>query len=204
MNNMTEAPIAADDAAWASINTPLDVQELMTFCQDVERLFRINPMLEFKSWNNITDNHYRMDVINSSQAEPFELDVEVQVEHQPDGLVFKYNNGIKKETVIKVEPSEFGSKLSLIDNYDGLSVEERDTQLQQVDKSLINWLDYLQRYLIMWKKWSRFGWWRWYMKRVWQPLKPSGRRIVYMFWWISLVEVALIALGAGIYLAEYT
>ncbi len=42
------------------------------------------------------------------------------------------------------------------------------------------------------------------MKRVWQPMKPSGRRITYMLLWISLVEIALIALGAGIYWSEYT
>ena len=41
------------------------------------------------------------------------------------------------------------------------------------------------------------------MRNVWQRLKPSGRRITYMFWWITLVEIALIALGVGIYLVEY-
>ena len=197
------APIAADDAAWAAINTPLSVNELATFCQDIERLFRINPMLEFNDWQQLADNRYRMAVKNISQEQPFEIDVEMDVEHQPDEIIIHYNSGLKKQTIFRIEPSEFGSKLTLIDEYRSGESEDNE-KINEVDKSLVNWADYLQRYLIIWKKWSKHGWWRWYMKRVWQPMKPTGRRITYMFLWITLVEIALIALGAGIYLSEYT
>ena len=181
MNEIAQvAPIAADDAAWAAVNTPLSVDELKTFCQDIERLFRINPMLEFNAWEKLSDNRYRMAVKNISQEQPFEIDVELEVEHQDDEI-----------------------KLTLIDEY-GLSEAERNEKINEVDKSLVNWADYLQRYLIVWKKWSKHGWWRWYMKRIWQPMKPTGRRITYMFLWITLVEIALIVLGAGIYWSEYT
>jgi hypothetical protein len=200
---ITEAPIAAEDAAWAAINTPLSVDELKDFCQDIERLFRINPMLEFNSWERLADDRYRMAVKNISQEQPFEVDVEFDVEHQDDGIIVHYASGLKKQTIFRVEASEYGSKLTLIDEY-GLSEVERDEKISEVDKSLVNWADYLQRYLILWKKWSKHGWWRWYMKRIWQPMKPTGRRITYMFLWITLVEIALIALGAGIYWSEYT
>ena len=200
MNDVAiDAPIAADDAAWAAINTPLSVDELKVFCQDIERLFRINPMLEFNAWEQLAENSYRMAVKNISQEQPFEIDVKMEIEHRNDEVVVHYKGGLKKQTVFRIEPSEFGSKLTLIDEY-GSEVDN----LNEVDKSLVNWADYLQRYLILWNKWSGHGWWRWYMKRVWQPMKPSGRRITYMFWWITLVEVALIALGAGIYWSEYT
>ena len=197
------APIAADDAAWAAINTPLSVNELANFCQDIERLFRINPMLEFNDWQQLADNRYRMAVKNISQEQPFEIDVEMDVEHQPDEIIIHYNSGLKKQTIFRIEPSEFGSKLTLIDEYRSGESEDNE-KINEVDKSLVNWADYLQRYLIIWKKWSKHGWWRWYMKRVWQPMKPTGRRITYMFLWITLVEIALIALGAGIYWSEYT
>ena len=197
------APIAADDAAWAAINTPLSVNELANFCQDIERLFRINPMLEFNDWQQLADNRYRMAVKNISQEQPFEIDMEMDVEHQPDEIIIHYNSGLKKQTIFRIEPSEFGSKLTLIDEYRSGESEDNE-KINEVDKSLVNWADYLQRYLIIWKKWSKHGWWRWYMKRVWQPMKPTGRRITYMFLWITLVEIALIALGAGIYLSEYT
>ncbi|MEJ2142564.1 MAG: hypothetical protein P8Y24_09465 [Gammaproteobacteria bacterium] len=197
------APISAEDAAWATINTPLSVDELKIFCQDIERLFRINPMLEFNAWEKMADNRYHMAVKNISQEPPFEVDVELNVEHQPDEIIVHYNGGLKKQTIFRIEPSEFGSKLTLIDEY-GLSEAESNKNINEVDKSLVNWADYLQRYLISWKKWSRHGWWRWYMKRIWQPMKPTGRRITYMFLWITLVEIALIILGAGIYWSEYT
>ena len=65
------------------------------------------------------------------------------------------------------------------------------------------WAEYLQRYLLMWVRWRRFGMWRWYMRRVWQPMKPASRRITYILLWISVVEIALIALGVAIYFIEY-
>ncbi len=203
MNNVTEATIA-DDAAWAAINTPLSTEDLMTFCQDIERLFRINPMLEFKAWETLSDNRYRMAVKNISHKEkPFELDVKMNVEKKEDEITIHYENGIKKKTIIKIEPSEYGSKLTITDNYTGLSEDERQSHLHEVDKSLVNWANYLQRFLITWKKWSKFALWRWYMRRIWQPMKPTGRRVTYMLLWITLAEVALITLGAGIYLSEF-
>ena len=204
MNNVTEATIAADDAAWAAINTPLSTEDLMTFCQDIERLFRINPMLEFKAWETLSDNRYRMAVKNISHKEkPFELDVKMNVEKKEDEITIHYENGIKKKTIIKIEPSEYGSRLTITDNYTGLSEDERQSHLHEVDKSLVNWANYLQRFLITWKKWSKFALWRWYMRRIWQPMKPTGRRVTYMLLWITLAEVALITLGAGIYLSEF-
>ena len=200
---MNNAPIAADDAAWAAINTPLSVDELNAFCLDIERLFRINPMLEFNAWESMGDNRYRMAVKNSSQETAFEVDLILNVTFHNNEIVVDYENGLKKKTIFKIEASEFGSKLTLVDEYHSVNKNDQN-QLSQVDKSLVNWADYLQRYLVNWKKWSKYGWWRWYMRRIWQPLKPSGRRITYMLLWITVVEVALIMLGAGIYWSEYT
>ena len=203
MNNVVEAPVA-EDAAWATVNTPLGPEELMTFCQDIERLFRINPMLEFNAWEKLSDTQYRMAVKNISQEEPFEIDVKITVEQKTDEISIYYSNGIKKSTILKIEPSEYGSKLTITDNYDGLSDDVNQAEMNEVDKSIINWADYLQRFLITWNKWSKFGLWRWYMKRIWQPMKPTGRRVTYMILWITLVEIALITLGVGIYISEFT
>lgn len=202
MNELT-APITAEDAAWASVNTPLKIDELTSFCQDIERLFRINPMLEFSQWQNLADGQYRMAVKNISQQTPFELETELRVENQDESITIHYSNGAKKKTVLKFEPAAQGSRLTIIDDYTGLSEEERHSRLHEVDKSLVNWAEYLQRYIIMWRRWSRFTLWRWYMRHIWQPMKPSGRRITYILLWISTVEIALLALGATIYFIEY-
>jgi hypothetical protein len=202
MNDLT-APKTTEDAAWASINTPLNINELKVFCEDIKRLFRINPMLEFNRWEKLAENRYRMEVKNISQDDHFELETELRVENQPDGITIHYSNGLKKKTELKFEATNQGSRLTIIDDYTVLSEEERQARLNEVDKSLINWADYLQRYMVMWRRWSRFSLWRWYMRRVWQPMKPTARRITYALLWITVVEVALITLGVAIYLVEY-
>lgn len=202
MNDMT-GPLAMEDAAWASIQTPLSVGALIEFCADVERLMRINPMLEFSRWENEDECVYFISGRNSSQEIPFDFETNFTVTKLIDGYQIAYDSGIKSSTELKIEASDSGSKLTIIDRYDRLPVEQREQHLAEVDKSITTWAEYIQRYILMWQRWSRFGLWRWYMRRIWQPMKPSGRRITYMLLWISVVEIALILLGVGIYFAEY-
>ncbi len=206
MNDQATEITATDteDAAWASINTPLEVEALKSFCRDIERLFRINPMLEFKEWQVLGNDRYFFSGRNISQEPAFDFEFELHVEELPEGLRIDYSQGLKTSTTIKIEPAEQGSKLTIIDSYDGISEEERKSRIDEVDKSLITWAHYLQKFILSWKRWSCFAPWRWYMRRVWQPMKPAGRRITYMLLWITAAEIALIALGVGIYWAEYT
>ena len=202
MNEQVTAP-ATEDAAWAAINTPLPVEALLGFCQDVERLFRINPMLEFAGFETLGPLRYRMQGRNISQATPFEFDVNFSVQQLPDGLLVEYDEGIKSSTQFSVEPVEQGARLTITDRYERLPADEREQHLHEVDKSLVVWANYLQRYLLSWSRWSRFRLWRWYMRRIWQPMKPTARRITYSLLWITVVEIALIALGVAIYFAEF-
>ncbi len=206
MNNQTTAvtPVDTEDAAWASINTPLGMENLKAFCQDIERLFRINPMLEFEKSQSLGNGRYFFSGRNISQEPAFDFEFELQVKELADGLQIDYSQGLKSSTIIKIEPAEQGSKLTIIDSYDAISEEERKSRIDEVDKSLITWAHYLQKFILSWKRWSWFAPWRWYMHRVWQPMKPAGRRITYMLLWITAAEIALIALGVGIYWAEYT
>jgi hypothetical protein len=41
---------------WVVIDTPLAPQALAVFCRDLERLYRINPYLEFHAWVNAGDD----------------------------------------------------------------------------------------------------------------------------------------------------
>jgi len=191
------------DLAWASLNTPLSVEALKLFCQDIERLYRINPMLEFNEWRETGEHHFVVSGKNTSHDSPLEFQYELEVSELTDGFQVDYTNGLKSKTILKIETAPQGSKLTITDHYDGHSEEERKARLDEVDKSLVIWANYLQQFIINWDKWSRFTIWRWYMRRVWQPMKPSGRRITYMLLLISLVEVSLISLGAAIYFVEY-
>ena len=202
--NEQKPSIEAENAAWAAINTPLQPDELIEFCrEDIERLFRINPYLEFKEWQSHGDDSYRFSGRNSSQEQPFDFELELHVETLPDGFRIHYRGGLKQETTFKIESSSHGSKLTIHESYPPEPDEQQEESLGEIDRSLTTWAGDIQKFLIMWNQWRWLGPWRWYMNRVWRTMKPSGRRIAYMFWWITLVEIALIALGAGIYLAEY-
>jgi len=192
-----------EDLAWASANTPLSVDALKHFCTDIERLYRINPMLEFKRWDSKSRDHFVFAGRNISQEQPFDFEYELSASKLGDSVHIDYDRGIKSSTTFTIEPAPQGSKLTITDRYERLPAEERSAHLHEVDKSLVIWAQYLQQYLINWQRWSRFGLWRWYMRRVWQPMKPAGRRVTYILLWITAVEIALILLGAAIYFVEY-
>jgi len=217
---MSEPPIPDDsqilnpsddqDAAWAILQAPIDAAELMVFCQDIERLFRINPMLNFSTWQKTGDNQYHCAGQNISQQPPFDFDLSFTVSPLPDGIQIDYEHGLKTRTTFAITPisgshTQYSAQTKLIikDFYDGLPLEERKQHLHYVDKSITVWASHLQQYLIDWKKWSHFGLWRWYMRHVWQPLKPMGRRIISILLWLTVFEVALVLLGAIVYFLEY-
>jgi hypothetical protein len=192
-----------EDKAWVEFNTPLDQNALLNFCQNIERLFRINPYLEFETWEQISQQTYRMSAINHSQNSSFKIDTELKVNNLLNGLEIKYSKGIKSSTMIIIKPFRQGSKITITDNYKSKSKQERIEHLHEVDKSLTKWAEEIQQYLVLWKRWSWFSPWRFYKNQIWQPMKPSGRRITYMLIWISLFEIALIGLGVIIYYVEY-
>lgn len=191
------------DAVWATINTPLTLQELEVFCQDIERLFRINPMLIFKQWTVLGSDCYRFSGQNISQEELFDFDVRLTVRRVPNGIHIDCQGSLKTSTTFTFEStpnnSPCQSKLTITDSYDGIPEADRKQQLHLVDKSITVWATYLQQYLQLWKKWSHIGIWRWYMHTIWQPMKPAGRRISYILLWIAAFELLLILLGALIY-----
>lgn len=203
MSEMSSPVTAEEDAAWASIATPLSVANLKEFCADTERFFRINPMLEFSKWESTGKNGYVFAGKNISQENPFEFEYELTVSELEDGFRFDYDKGIKSSTILKIEEDPNGSKLTITDQYDRLPATEREAHMHEVDKSIVIWAQYLQKFLINWKTWSRLGVWRWYMKKIWQPMKPSARRITYMLLWITVIEIALIVLGGAIYFIEF-
>lgn len=201
-----ESPSQAANSAWAEFRTPFNLEQLRKFChEDVERLFRINPYLEFKHWEKTGENQYHVVGKNISQGpdNPFEFDHIISINKSEDGVQVSYQNSLKKSTIFKIEPMDDVTKMTIIDEYIELSEDEMKSRENEVDRSLTIWGEYLLRYMMTWKQWSWVSPWRWYMRKVWQPMKPMSRRITYMLIWITVFEIALIALGVAIYFAEY-
>lgn len=201
--DILEPPLPIEDAAWASVYIPVERSWLLFFCSDLERLFRINPYLQISKWERLLKDCFRVEGVNSSQQPAFSFAFEIKVEEVPEGLRLIYSDGMKSSTTLKLETEGEGTRLSIIDEYTGIVETDREQKLQEVDRSLVKWLEDIQAYLVNWKRWSWFLPYRWYMRYIWQPMKPIGRRITYMLLWITLFEIALIMLGIGIYWLEY-
>jgi len=180
---MPDLPLPSEDAAWVRIATPLSADSLREFCRDLERFYRINPLLEFVEWRQINPNQYYLVANNLSNGQ--KIATEIHREETHEGFKISYSQGLKSATFIRIEKDS----LVLIDDYSGLSEAERTQRLAEVDRSLEHWGRDLFRYLHNWQRWHWFPPFRWYMRRVWQPMKPSARRIAYMLIVVSLFEL---------------
>ena len=54
----TEPESERQDAAWVTIETPFDAGQLEGFLGDIERLYRINSLIEFAQWRNNGNGKY--------------------------------------------------------------------------------------------------------------------------------------------------
>jgi hypothetical protein len=189
--------LPSEDVAYVRVATPLSVEDLRDFCQDLERLYRINPMLEFIKWQKIGNNHYYLQANNLSNGQ--EIATEIYQEETDEGFKITYNEGLKAATFIKIEKSKQYTTLVIIDDYSKLSEAERTQRLAEVDGSLEYWGQELYRYLRDWQRWYWFPPFRWYMRHVWQPMKPSARRITYMLIVITLFELFAFLMIVGLW-----
>jgi len=192
-------PVAVPaDAAWVVIETPLSPADLAAFCRDLERLYRINPYLEFRRWEEAASGAVAAAFRNLSNRREFELQLTTERASDSDFTVC-YDRGVRRSTRFEIEPHPAGSRLRITDEYDASAGADTG----EVDRSLHAWGVALKEYLLRDQRWGGYAPWRWYMRRVWVPMKPSARRITFMILVLTLAEIALIALVLAIYWIEY-
>jgi hypothetical protein len=193
-----ETGTAAEDAAWVSIETPLSADELRQFIDDVERLYRINPLIEYGAFAQAGKDRFQVSAHNLSNGRHDELALGVTRDHA--AIKVSYSEGLKVLTTFRVEPGPVGARLVIRDEYGGASEAERSARLAEVDRSLTAWGHALHDFMRRWARWRWLAPWRWYMARVWLPMKPSSRRIVYMLWMIALFEVLTLLVVAVVWM----
>ena len=197
-----DPPAPARDAAWVVVDTPLGLPALRDFCVDIERLFRINPYLEFQTWRHSGTDSYHARFRNLSNQQTVVLELRME-RASPDEFSVVYGDGIKACTRFVLEPAAAGSRITITDEYSRLPDAERAQRIDEVDKSLSAWGWALHEYLPHEQRWGRFALWRWYMRRWWLPMTPRSRRITYMLVILAAAEMLLILLGAAIYWIEF-
>jgi len=191
------------DASWVIVDTPLSLPALREFCADIERLFRINPYLEFQHWQRSGADSFHARFRNLSNQQMVELDLRVERESD-DAFTLIYRAGIKVRTRFVLEAAGAGSRLTITDDYAGMPSAEREQRLHEVDKSLTAWGWALHEYLRREQRWGGCAPWRWYMRRWWLPMTPGARRITYMLVLLAAAELVLVLLVATIYWIEFS
>ncbi len=189
------------DASWVIVDTPLSLPALREFCADIERLFRINPYLEFQRWQRSGADSIHARFRNLSNQQMVELDLRIERESE-DAFALIYRAGIKARTRFVLEAAGAGSRLTITDDYAGMPPAEREQRLHEVDKSLTAWGWALHEYLRREQRWGRYALWRWYMRRWWLPMTPGARRITYMLVLVTAAEFVFVLLVATIYWIE--
>ena len=193
---------SAEDKAWATIPTTLRPKELRDFCRDLERLYRINPYIEFRIWKETAPGQIYTEFRNLSNQQDYSLNLTL-VPESDSAFSVRYAQGVKAATRFEIQATGLGSSLTITDDYSRLSGEERAQRLDEVDKSLPAWgqaiFDYLRRH----KRWGWIAPWRWYMRWVWVPMKPSARRIVWLLVLITVVEFLFFVFVALIWWLEH-
>jgi hypothetical protein len=190
-----------EDAAWITINTPFSATKLESFILDLERLFRINSLLVIKRWKSQHRNLVSLEAFNLSNGQ--QMNCELMLARIDHGIRIEYRNLLKKSTLIQVEAaSPHGSTLTITDIYSGYDETVRKQRLDEVDLSLKQWGADLQSFLRSWYHWSWLPPWRWYMVRIWQPMKPVARRVTHMIVVLTLAEMFLAMLLIVILIIE--
>jgi hypothetical protein len=178
------------------------VAGLMGFCGDPEMLFRLNPYYYFQSWEKLGPNRYRAEFENQSNNQKLSIELERADDPAP-GFTVYYQGSLKRRTLFIPEPASQGSRLTVIDDYADVPREEREQRVAEVDKSLLAWGEALRVYFLRQKRWSWIPGWRWYMRRVWAPMKPSSRRIVWLLYLITVAEFFFFLFVLLIWWVEY-
>lgn len=184
------------DAAWVVVETAWSAERLDQFLNDVQRLYRLNPFLEFIRWEEGPQG-FQAELLNHSNGQRVLLDARMTRESAL-ALRVDYVQGPKRSTRFEVASTSGGSRLTVTEEY----AHDAPTAPEQVDRSLHAWGVALKDYLARDLRWGRLPLYRWFMEQVWLPMKPSARRITFVVLVVSVADIALIVLGLTIYWLE--
>jgi hypothetical protein len=158
-------------------------------------------MLVFDQWEKNGELQYHLKAKNQSNNQL--IDTTLNVEPGTDGIIVHYQQGLRSSTSFRMEEQDDGGvKLIVTDDYSDVSLNDREARIDEVDKSLVNWGGHLHRYMHLWNRWSWLPGWQFYMRKVWQPMKPMARRITQILLIITLAEFVLFLLVFTIFSLE--
>ena len=199
-----------EDSAWISVDLPLPAAELHKFIQNIGRLYRLNPFLEIKSWQEekpgsiYPGKQIRLEALNEMNGLQQNLLVEV-IDVQPDvSFSLKYDNGLKQATVFTVHGlTPASSQLIVKERYPSeISIAEREARLNEVDRSLVPWGEKIHSYFLRRKRWGWLPFYTWLQDSFWLDMTPRHRRIARLLLWTTALEFVVFLFVFIIYWLE--
>lgn len=211
---MTENPAPAlageEDAAWISVDLPLPSGELFAALRNLERLVRLNPYLDVKSWQEenpgqiYLGKRIQLDCLNEMNGVRQSVTLTVTELQHGTSFTLGYSGGLKQSTVVSVEPiTPDSSKLRIKDNYPAqIDAAEREARTGEVDNSLVPWGAAIHSYF---RRRARWGWlpaYGWLQDRFWLKMPPRQRRIARLIIWTTALEFVVFLFVFVIYWLE--
>ena len=199
-----------EDSAWISVDLPMPAGELYMFVQNIGRLYRLNPFLEIKSWQEekpgsiYPGKQIRLEALNEMNGLQQKLLVEV-MDVQPDvSFSLNYDNGLKQATVFTVHGlTPLSSQLIVKERYPAeISIAEREARLNEVDRSLVPWGETIHSYFIRRKRWGWLPFYSWFQDSFWLGMTPRHRRIAWLLLWTTALEFVVFLFVFIIYWLE--
>jgi hypothetical protein len=208
MDKNVEQP--TEDAAWISGDLPLPSGEVYAFTQKLERLYRLNPHLEIKSWQEeapgkiASGKQFRIETLNEMNGLNQRMVLSVK-DVQP-GVTFSlnYDSGLKQATIFTVQVLSPGSaRLVVKELYPAeMSAAERGKRLNEVDRSLVPWGAAIHSYCIRRTRWGWLPFYSWFQDKFWLGMVPRQRRIARLIIWTTALEFVIFLFVFVIYWLE--
>lgn len=179
--------VPVEDAAWVRVPSRLSPDAVAPLLRDPEVVLRLNPYYYFRELRETGSGRFHAAFENQSNDQQLELNITVE-EGPGEGITLRYDSGLKRRTIVSIEPFGQGSYVVLTDDYGGITENERREREAEVDRSLVAWGEALRIYLLRIRRYSWIPGWRWYIRRFWIGMKPNQRRIVWLIYLITVVE----------------
>lgn len=198
---METPPLQEEDAAWAGVELDVPAPTVQRLLRDPTLLLRLNPCLEFDSLQRLADGTFRIAAANESNGGRIDTDAACTIDAAGTELVLSYTTGLKRETRIRVENVDSGSRLSVTELY---SVPPNGPAMapEQVDRSLLPWMAALRRHV---RRDRRFGWipgYRRLAEGFWLSMPPRQRRVAWLIIWTTALEFAVFVAVLAVYLGS--
>ena len=193
----------ADNSTWVTLEIPASSVELFEFLKNTERLFRLNPYLDIKHWEE-KEGGQQMHLQALNEMNGVDYDLHINLESMQPGISFLlgYSQGLKKALEISLQAAPIPGKsiLTLREHYH--QAWQGEAQLKEIDHSLIPWGNAIRLYVRAMKAWSWFWPYRWYKEKFWLSMRPTHRRIARMLVWVTLLEFIVFLFVFVIYWLE--